>query len=170
MTSSKNLNKKFKTKKDYENALTALFSYLNDKEGLNQNDIFRIIEKKEKHEDILIPTCVFNEKLSILESVVKYLKEDINLKYCDIAKLLHRNDRTVWSTYSNSKKKFSGHFKIKKCEYSIPVLIFGKENYSVFELIVCYLKDELHLRYSEIGFLMHRDQRTIWTIYNRKKR
>jgi predicted nucleic-acid-binding protein len=150
--------------------LNALFSYLKEKEGLNQKDILDIIEKKEKHEDIFIPICVFNEKLSVLESVVKYLKEDVHLKYCDIAKILHRNDRTIWSTYSNSKKKFSGHLKIKKCEYFIPVSIFDKENYSVFELIVYYLKDEIQLRYSEIGLLMRRDQRTIWTVYNRKKR
>jgi len=137
---------------------------------LNQDDIFRIIEKKEKHEDIFIPACIFNDNLSILESVVKYLKEDIHLKYCDIAKLLHRNDRTIWSTYSNSKKKFSGHLKIKKCEYYIPVSIFGKKNFSVFELVVYYMRDKLHLKYSEIGLTMHRDQRTIWTVYNRKKR
>jgi hypothetical protein len=170
LTSSKSLNKKFKTKKDYENALAALFSYINEREGLKQNEIFELIEKKEKHQDISIPLCIFNGKLSILESVVKYLKEDVNLKYCEIARLLKRNDRTIWSTYSNSKKKFPMYFKIKKCEYSVPVSIFGKENYSVFELIVYYLKDKMGLRYSQIALLLHRDQRTIWTVYNRKKR
>jgi DNA-directed RNA polymerase specialized sigma24 family protein len=35
------------------------------------------------------------------------------------------------------------------------------------EICVVYLKEEAGLKYSEIGECMNRDQRTVWTCYDR---
>jgi DNA-directed RNA polymerase specialized sigma24 family protein len=55
-------------------------------------------------------------------------------------------------------------------EYMIPVSIFSKEKLSPFETIVMYLKEKQGLNYHEIGALLNRDERNIWTVYNRAKK
>ena len=47
-------------------------------------------------------------------------------------------------------------------------MVFSKK-FTVFESIILYLKDKEELRYTEIAKLTGRDQRTIWTIYNRAR-
>lgn len=55
---------------------------------------------------IHIPLSEFtsNKKLSILETVVQYLRDN-NLRLVDIAKLLKRNPKTIWTLYNRSKNK-----------------------------------------------------------------
>lgn len=53
-----------------------------------------------------IPTFIFRDRdLAALESVVVYLKDSHGLTYAQIAKLLNRDDRTIWTTYNRAKKK-----------------------------------------------------------------
>ncbi|MDP3728363.1 MAG: hypothetical protein Q8R18_02805 [bacterium] len=53
-----------------------------------------------------VPLNIFTEqKLSPLETLVVYLKEKKELSYHTIAKLLCRDDRTIWTTYMRAKKK-----------------------------------------------------------------
>ncbi|MBW2984589.1 hypothetical protein KY361_05710 [Candidatus Woesearchaeota archaeon] len=66
------------------------------------------------------------------------------------------------NTQENVLKKESG--------YKIPVSIFKKEKLSPFEAIVKYLKDDMKLTYHEIGILLNRDERNIWTVYNRARK
>ncbi len=117
-----------------------------------------------------IPVSVFNaKKLSSFELVVRFLKDETKLKNNKIAKLLMRSQQSVWNTYKNSKKKFSGKLEIKSSEYDIPVSVF-QNKYSILESIVAYLREKHYLRFSEIAELINRDQRTVWTVYNRKKK
>ena len=46
-----------------------------------------------------------NRKLGILEAVTLYLKEKLSYRYSQIAKLLKRDQRTIWCAYNNAKKK-----------------------------------------------------------------
>ncbi len=153
---------------DFENALKSLVDYLEQEKGINHDEIIKLITKEKKPDEI--PVCIFNNKLSSLESVVKYLKENLDLKYSEIAKLLNRDQRTIWATYSNSRKKFSKKFVVKDNKYFIPALIISNRSLSVLESIVYYLKDDCNLKYSQIALLLCRDQRTVWTVYNRKKK
>ncbi|MFH1501046.1 MAG: hypothetical protein ABIE22_03830 [archaeon] len=61
---------------------------------------------------------------------------------------------------------------MSKKEVRIPVDIFKDRNLSVLEVLVEYLKEKLNLSYHKIAVLLNRDDRTIWTVYNRvgKKR
>lgn len=53
-----------------------------------------------------IPTSIFRDRtLSVLEAVVEYLKEHHHLTYHQIARLLNRDDRTVWTVYKRAKQK-----------------------------------------------------------------
>ena len=150
-------------------------------EGLSKQDLIELIEKHapqvsekdipEKQVVESIPISVFNnKKLSALETICKYLKENINKSYHEIATLLNRNDRTIWTTYNNSKKKLAERFVIKESGISIPISIFKDRKLSVLESIAVYLKDELGLTLHKIATLLNRNDRTIWTVYNRGKK
>lgn len=55
---------------------------------------------------LAIPTSIFkNRKLSVLEAIVVHLKEKKKMTYAQIARLLSRDDRTVWTAYQRSLKK-----------------------------------------------------------------
>jgi len=55
---------------------------------------------------IAIPVSVLSDRsLATLEAVVEYLKEVLGLSYHEIAVLLKRDDRTVWTCYQRAKKK-----------------------------------------------------------------
>jgi len=54
----------------------------------------------------LIPTEIFKDRtLSVLEAIVEYLKEQKGLSYHEIAEMLNRDDRTVWTCYHRAKQK-----------------------------------------------------------------
>src|SRR3989344_2690926 len=150
-------------------------------ERLSKAELLAIIQKHlpsisqaelpAKNETDSIPIAVFdNKELSSLETICKYLKENCNLSYHQIAILLNRNDRTIWTTYNNSKKKLPALFPVSKSEYYIPISIFKERKLSVLETIAVYLKEECNLTFHEIAILLNRNDRTIWTVYNRGKK
>lgn len=55
-------------------------------------------------------------------------------------------------------------------EVSLSSAIFRDRKLSVLEVLVEYLKDKKELSYHEIAVLLNRDDRTIWTVYNRVKK
>ena len=59
-----------------------------------------------------IPSFIFrNRELAALEAIVFYLKETQGLTYSQIAKVLNRDDRTIWTTYQRAKKKLDAETK-----------------------------------------------------------
>lgn len=61
---------------------------------------------KVEESEITIPLSKFtNKKFSILESIVSHLKENYDLTFHQIAELLNRDDRTIWTVLSRFKKK-----------------------------------------------------------------
>ena len=56
-----------------------------------------------------IPSFIFrNRDLAALEAIVVYLKDSQGMTFAQIAKLLNRDDRTIWTTYTRAKKKLEG--------------------------------------------------------------
>jgi DNA-directed RNA polymerase specialized sigma24 family protein len=56
-----------------------------------------------------IPSFVFRDRnLAALEAVVVYLKDSQGMTFAQIARLLSRDDRTIWTTYTRAKKKLGG--------------------------------------------------------------
>lgn len=54
--------------------------------------------------------------------------------------------------------------------YSVPIAILSDRKLSALEHIIAYLKEYHELSYKEIATLLNRDQRTIWTTYQRTKK
>ena len=64
--------------------------------------------KQSKKRDIFLklPARVLQDRhVAVLEAIVEYLKEEKEMKYSEIAKLLNRDDRTIWTVYSRVRQK-----------------------------------------------------------------
>ena len=129
---------------------------------INLNELLAIIK-----EQVFFPVAVLNKKLTILESVVKYLKEEKEFSLRKISEVIGRDERNIWHIYNRTKKKYPERFVIKEIGFWIPVNIFSNTKLSALEAIVSYLKEEFSLTYHEIALLLKRDDRTIWTVYRR---
>ncbi len=115
---------------------------------ISQKNLIKEITKQDLllnflHEEIPSSKIFDNHTIDTLERVTKYLKE-----------------------IKNIKPKTTGE------KHSIPIAIFSDRTLSTLEHIITYLKEQHGLRYKEIALILNRDQRTVWTTYQRsmKKR
>src|SRR3989338_100648 len=115
-----------------------------------------------------VPLFIFRNGLSSLEAISKYLMENASMRFCEIARALNRDDRTIWDAYNSAKSKDSDWSK-DSSDILIPVSIFAGRKLSVLESIASYMKNELNMRYCEISRLLNKDARTIWTVCNRAR-
>tara|TARA_Y100000310_G_scaffold241784_1_gene245866 strand:+ start:28114 stop:29121 length:1008 start_codon:yes stop_codon:yes gene_type:complete len=144
-------NKRFRKLKQIYDAIRKKYS--NVPEILQRNELF-------------LPDFIFCKKLSSLEAISKYLIENCGLSIKEASVLLNRTNKNIWHAYNSSKKKLK-KFEEKRIRIAIPIIIFQNSDLSVLENVVVYLKDELILAYSQIAKILHRDDRTIWTVYNK---
>lgn len=159
-----------------EKRLLDTLNYLKEQK-LSSEEIISLVNKLlkvEVKEEVKVPISIFkNEHLSSLETIVKYLRENLLLSFKQIGSLTNRNEIALAVSYRNAKRKLEEKFLIEEISpYYIPVSILQDRNLSVLENIVSYLKDTFGLAYHKIAVLLNRDDRTIWTVYQRaiKKR
>lgn len=131
-----------------------------------------LIELLLMRQETQIPISIFETDLAPLEAIVKYLKEYKGFSFQYISAKLGRDSKVIWSTYNNaleSKKKLV----IKNSDYFIPLSFLKKSdsnNASILESTVFYLKSFTGLTYHQIATLLHRDDRTVWTVYMRAEK
>ena len=161
--SKKEVNKTIPSKEIYQKnkELFREISKIKQEYKLSDKDLLNLINKQ-----ILIPISIFFNS-SPLESLVKYLKENLNLNFHEIARLLSRDQRTIWVTYNNINKK---NIELNtKSKLLIPIEIFSNRKLSSLENLVSYLLN-LNYSFSQISNLLNRDYRTIWTCHQRAKK
>ena len=121
--------------------------------------------------DIYLPISIFNnDSLSALETITKFIKEEIGISFREIGLLLNRDERTIWGAYHSAADKLPERFKIEHHHFGVPIPIIKDRGVSVLEAITEYLKEKLGLKYCQIAPLLNRNDRTIWTVYKRAKK
>jgi surface protein len=160
-------------------AFNLIAEELKEEYSLNKKELLEIIEEKLKDKYTSpgkeigkeagqeIPISVFSTKLGYLEAITKYMKENLQMTYRAIGKILGRDERTIWTSYKKAKEKIEEKFN-NNGELTIPIIIFENKELTIFESLILYLRDK-GMKYSEIGVLLNRDQRNIWTVYSRIK-
>jgi len=144
-----------------------VFEYFEKKYSLSKKDLLKIL-KDRRDVDNSIPLSILRTfKLSSLESIVKFLRENRELSYVVIGKLLSRNPKTLAVTYAVARRKMSEPFDDSTNEdiIRIPFIAFTRK-LSILECICVYLKSQNH-SYAEISRMINKDQRTIWTVCHR---
>ncbi len=138
---------------------------LSEKYEVDLVRLFELVSEK----DILIPTSVFIKELSALETISRYLHENIGMGFKRIAVLMNRSEKTIWQAYNHSLRKYQKKLAVSGTKYLIPLSVFADRRFSNLEAMVAFIKTRYSLKFSEIAGILHRDQRTIWTVYNRAK-
>jgi hypothetical protein len=141
--------------------LEKTFERLNQRWNLQREDIEDYLD-----DEVLIPVTIFSKDLSPLETVVKYLRENKRKPLSKIAKLLKRASSNIYNAYRKSQSKHPSALAMGPTDYYIPLSKLRRKG-TVLENVVFYLKQDLNFR--QIGKLLQRNERTIWTVYNRKK-
>lgn len=143
--------------------------HLQKEHGYSEKQVKEILSRKK--EDYLLPATIFSLKeLSAFESVVKYLRENQGLSFKRVCELTGRSYTAVYTTYSKANKKYSGTIDAINTEIVIPLSILKERKLSVLESIVKHLKERYDLTLHKIGEILGRDDRTIWTVYDRAKK
>ena len=154
-----------KNKTDIEALKEAFQEFLNANKKISKQEIITIIKEIKTDE---LPTELFKtKKLSNLEAIVKYLRENQELTYKEIGQKLNRNPLTLAVTYKNAKKKEKKKIKVNE-EDTIPYTAF-KKNLSILEGAALWLKFRGH-KQIQIAKMLGKDPRTIWTIINRAEK
>jgi hypothetical protein len=142
--------------------------YAEFQEFLDEIYEFRLGVKAEEKPGLVIPVSVFdNDALSALETVVKYLHENNDLRFSEISGLLKRDQRAIGVTYRFARKKMRMVLKARVSAYSLPVSVIADRKLSVLEGIVYYLRAAYGLSYHDVAVILRRDDRTVWTVYQR---
>jgi hypothetical protein len=128
----------------------------------------QVIEYLQKPQAIALPLSVFaNRKLGVMETVVKYLRENAGMQYREIAEILDRDNRVIWTTYDKAKKKDPGRITAIDVAHPIPVKIFATRKYASLETLAKHCREQ-GMTNAEIAHTLNRDLRTIWTVVNRQ--
>ena len=156
-----------------EKRLSNTLNYIKE-QGLSAEEILNLANKLLRvtvKEEVKVPLSVFkNDYLGSLETIVKYLRENLLLSFKQISSLTNRNPIALAVTYRNAKRKLEAKFVEEISPYSIPVSILQDRNLSVLENVASYLKDTFGLTYHKVAVLLNRNDRTIWTVYQRAKK
>jgi hypothetical protein len=119
---------------------------------------------------ISVPIPIFRyRELTHLGSLIKYLKESEHLSCQQLAAMLQRNQKSVSRIYRKSCQRMSFPFALSEDDLRVPISVFADRSLSTLESLTTYLKDSEKLRFSEIAKIINRDQRTIWTSYQRAR-
>ncbi|MBS3146451.1 hypothetical protein J4471_02025 [Candidatus Woesearchaeota archaeon] len=110
---------------DNLNPLEAVIKYLKENRKLKYSQIADLLERDDRviwntynkikikislsdKSTLLIPINTFqNKKLSILESLIIHLKNNLRFNFTEIAFKLSRDPRNIWKVYNNGMKKIN---------------------------------------------------------------
>jgi len=113
---------------DYLSALEAIVKYLYENRNLRLSEIAKLISRdqraigvtyrfaRKKMKTILkapvskysLPvSAIASRKLSVLESIVYHLRNNYSLSYHEIALIMRRDDRTIWTVSYRALRKLN---------------------------------------------------------------
>jgi len=163
--------RKKKLKEIKKDILKKVLSMLKDKYNINAKEVCELIEKEKLEEDIIIPVSLFKiEILGPAEIIIKYLKENLGLRFSEIARILNRDDRTIWITYRNAREKMKNQIgTIRRDRMIMPISVFSDRRLSILESVVSFLREK-NLSNIEIAKLLHKDPRNVHTFFARAKK
>ena len=132
--------------------------------------IQNLIKQKNTKKTIHLPLSIFSKELSCLESICKYLRDELNLSFNEMSSILNRKPITLRTSYNKAQKKQPKYLVNIDFQFNIPTQLLSNRKYTTFEVIILYLKDTKKLKISQIAELLNRNYKTIWTTYSRAKK
>ena len=119
---------------------------------------------------LLIPTSIFLDRnVAVLEAIVEFLKEQYNLNYANIGRLMNRDERNIRTVYMRAKAKRADRPTPPEGTPTFPLSVVTDRQVSIFESVVKHLREAGHAN-KEIAELTARSTKTVSTVYTRAMR
>ena len=151
-------NKDYISKTNEFTEFSALAERLRAYYGISYRDLFEMLAGDR------IPIQIFSTNLTPLESLTKYLKENLHKSFAQIAELLRKSPQSIYQAYRHAREKMSVAFTFEPKEYAIPLLFFKDSKRSVLSTVVAYLVIEHRMSVTQIASLLNRSPSSIWII------
>ncbi len=152
-------------------AIHTLITAVSRQSQTSFDTILALLKSHDTNIALSIPSSIFRDtNLGIMEAVTKYLKEEQNLSFHQIAAILGRDDRVVWVTYNKACKKKKNPVNVHKPNILLPISIFCAQEHGPLESITQFLHDTHHLSFKQIADLLNRDNRSIWACYHKTQK
>lgn len=148
--------------------LKSIIHFMRQKQQLSLQELIGIYTEVSPEE--AIPVSIFSHDISPSESLCRFLKENRNLTFHDIAVLLNRDDRSVWTSYSRAARKSKQPLKPAADDIMIPLSIFQDRALSILEHVVSHLRTEHNLSNSRIARIINKNPSSIATVANRAEK
>lgn len=117
-------------------------------------------------EEQSVPIEIFTKKLSPSEAVCKFIKENRKKSFHEIAVLLDRDDRSIWTSYQRANKKQPFCFRITQPSPSIPLSVLANRKFSFLESIILHLSQQ-GMKPTAIARVLNRAAPIIYTVLSR---
>lgn len=148
-----------------------------ERAGLPSQGIVELATHTERYASV--PVGIFRSELGPLEAVVKYARDVLQLSVQAVSRFTGRTPSTVSISYRNAKAPLVLDLELKDINFRklrvprnsllIPASAFVAD-LSVLEAVCLHLHTRVGLRYADIARLLHRDQRTVYTVVSRARR
>jgi hypothetical protein len=115
-----------------------------------------------------IPLSIFGTSLGVLETVVLYLHDFQRMAFVKIAALINRHPKTVFTAYSQAKKKFPDQLRIEDQAERIPLSVFVNASLGPLEALAMYLHST-GKPVDAIAKSLDRNPQTIYTSLRRSR-
>lgn len=129
--------------------------------------VIRIFQ--EVKQEYSIPLSIFSNKLYPAEALCKHLRETEQLSFKDIALLLQRSEKSVWSTYQRASLKMKPRFTKRQENYSLPIAIFQNRSYSFLESVIFYMNRVHRLKTKNIAALLGKSPNSMAVLLKRAR-
>ena len=146
----------------------AFLDYLEERHQLPREAVRHFIEQTPR--EPYVPLSIFaQDRLTVLEALCLYLHENLGLSFGQMAALLGRSSRHMSATYSRATVKAAPVNLPPVPSISVPASIFANRSLGPLESLVVFLREHHRLTFRGIARLLHRDDSTIWTSYQRAR-
>ena len=144
--------------------LSHITERLKNKYKYSDSELLKVWNQNE----VLVPVSIFSGKISPAEALAKFLRENHDMTFVQISKMIGRDERSIWANYKRAAKKMPWPFEVST-DVSVPLSVFTGQK-SILESIVSYLKEVKQLRNKKIAQLLNKNSANVWTVYNRSKK
>lgn len=137
------------------------FSSLKNEHGFTMDELLGIFRESE----LMVPCSLFRSEGSPLSLLVRYLVDGLKVPLPEVPEMINRSYRAVWGAYRHGKD----FTKPEPGVHYLPMSCFTP-GLSIMEAVTRYLKETMSMRLHDIALELGRDDRTIWTHYDRSQK
>lgn len=146
------------------NELFTHFLKLMKDQGMSFDQLSQLYHAEEQS----VPVEIFAKKLSPSEAVCKFIKENRKKSFHEIAVLLDRDDRSIWTSYQRALQKQKSPLVISNPSPSIPLSVLANRKFSFLESVILHLSKQ-GMKQTAIAKLLHRAAPIIYTVLGRAR-